>query len=114
MIGGDGLGEGLQNDGLAGSGGGHDESPLSFADGRHQVNDSSAELFGLKLEVDAFFGVQRGEVLEAGAALGDFNPFKVDLVGIEQGEVALSLVGGTDFPFHRVAGLEAKATHLRG
>ncbi len=46
MVGGDGIGDFLEQDRLSGSGLGDDQAALALADGREQVHDAHGEFIG--------------------------------------------------------------------
>jgi hypothetical protein len=58
--------------------------------------------------------VQRRQVLEQDLVLARFGRRAVDLVDLDQREVALAFLRGTDFAFDRVAGVQVEAADLRG
>jgi hypothetical protein len=57
--------------------------------------------------------VQRRQVLEQDAVLGGFRRFAVDLVDLDQGEIALAVLGRAHFAFDGVAGVQVEAADLR-
>jgi len=64
MVCGDGVGDLLQEDGLAGAGGRDDEGSLAFADGSKQIDEPGAERFRSCFHVYSFVGVNGYDVLE--------------------------------------------------
>jgi len=57
---------------------------------------------------------QGGQVLEQRLVLGGLGRFTVDVVDLEQSEVALAFLGRTDAPGDVVAGAQVEAAGLRG
>lgn len=56
IVGGDGVGDGLQDERLAGLRRGDDQAALALADRGHEVNDAGADLLGVRLEAQALGG----------------------------------------------------------
>ena len=65
MVGGDGVGDLLENGGLARARRGDDQTAGAFADGRDQVNDPRFDQVGGGFELELFDRVNGGQVLEA-------------------------------------------------
>jgi hypothetical protein len=59
-----GVGDVLEQGGLAGAGRGYDESALPFADGRHEVDDACGEALGHCFQRDALIRTDRGQLLK--------------------------------------------------
>ena len=113
MILGDRIGDVLENHRLACLGRRGDERTLSLPDRSDQVDDARGHTAGLGFENEFFFGVERRQVVEQDLVLGVLGRLEVDLFDLEQGEVALALLGRSDLTVDRVAGLEIEASHLR-
>jgi hypothetical protein len=58
--------------------------------------------------------VQRRQVLEQDLVLGGFRRLAIDLVHLDQGEVALAFLGRADLAFDGVAGAQVEAAYLAG
>src|SRR3972149_6143800 len=58
--------------------------------------------------------MQRGEVLEQDLVLARLGRLAVDLVDLDQREVALAVLGGADLALDGVAGVQVEAADLRG
>ena len=67
MIRGDGLGDVVQEDGLAGARRRHDQAPLPLADRRQQVHDPRRHRLLARFQNDALVRVDRREVVEGAA-----------------------------------------------
>ncbi len=85
VVPGNGVADLLQQDGLAGSGGGHYQAPLAHADRRNQVHDPHIQLLRLPLQDDAFGGVVRGQVLEDRQVADGLGVLVVDRFHLQQG-----------------------------
>src|ERR1700691_3079006 len=59
MIGGDGIGDGLQHHGFTGSRGSDNQSALAFADGAKHVEHATRKIFLGGLQADTFLGIER-------------------------------------------------------
>ena len=114
MVGGDGVGDLLEDDRLAGPGRGDDQGSLPEAEGRHQIDDPRLEHRGLGLERDAIVGMERCEVLEGWKVVQEGRIAIVHLLHSQEGKVGLRLLGGTDQAPHDLALAEAEAPNLRG
>ena len=58
--------------------------------------------------------MQRGQVLEEDLALGSLGGLAVDLVDLDQGEIAFAILRGADLAVDGVAGMQVEAADLRG
>ena len=114
MVGGDGVGDGLQQHGLAGAGRSDDEAALAFADGGEQIHDAAADALAHGLHLDALLGIERGEVVEEDLVARLFGRLEVDGLDLDQGEVLLAFVRRADVAADGVAGLEVELANLRG
>jgi hypothetical protein len=114
VVGGDGVGDGLQQHGLAGAGRGDDEAALALADRSEQVHDPTGDLLADGLHLDALLGVERGEVIEENLVLGLLGRLEVDGLDLDQGKVLLALVGRPDVAADGVAGFEVELADLGG
>ena len=95
MVGGDRVGDVLQQHRLAGARRRHDQRALALADRRHDVDDARREiLLGriLVLHVQPLFGVERRQVVEVDLVARLLGVLEIDRVDLEQREVALALL----------------------
>ncbi len=113
MVGGDRVGDRLQQHGLAGAGRGHDQAALTLAERRHQVHDPRRQVLGVGFEFDFFLGVEGGEVLEEDALFAAGGRFEVDRFDLDEREVTLALLRRPDLAGHRVAGMQVELAYLR-
>ena len=110
----DGLGDVLQDDGLARLGRRDDEATLTLSEGRDQVDDACDQVRGTAVaafEHEALFGEQRGEVFEQDLVLPGVRLAHVDLVNLEQCEV-LAILRRADLARDAVARAQAETPYL--
>jgi hypothetical protein len=96
MVGGDGVGDVLHHHRLAALRAGDQQAALALADRGDHVDDAAGDvLFALDvaLEQHVLGGVQRRQVLEQDLVLGGLRRLAIDLVDLDQGEVALAFLG---------------------
>jgi hypothetical protein len=94
----------------------HQQAALALADRRDQVDDAAGDVFGavdVALEAQRLVRVQRRQVLKQDAVLRGFRRFAVDLVDLDQREVALAVFRGAHFALDRIAGVQVEAADLR-
>jgi hypothetical protein len=83
---------------------------------RDNVDDAPGDVFfGLDFafEFEVLSGVIGRQVLEQDFVLGGLRRLAVDLVDLDQCEIALAILGGADFALDGVAGVQVKAPDLR-
>ena len=117
MIGGDGVGDVLQQHRLAGARRRHDQGPLALPDRRHDVDDARRQvLLGgvLVLHAQSLVGVERRQVVEVDLVAGLLGVLEVDGVDLEKRKIALALLGAANLAFDGVAGAQAEPADLRG
>ena len=110
----DGVGQLLHQDRLAGLRRRHDQAALALADRREQVDHAHREVAGLALEDQPLVGVARLEVVEGDPVLGLLGLLVVDALDLEEGEVALTLLGRAHLAHDGVAGAQVEALDLAG
>ena len=114
MVGGDGVGNVLHQDGLTGLRLCHDEGALSFADGSEEVHHACREVVVVSFaEVELLIREERGEVVEGDTVAHHCRVFAVDFVHLHQREVFLTFLRRTDGAFHHVARLQPEQLDLR-
>ena len=104
----------LQDHRLARAGGGHDEGALALAERAEEVHDAGGELVRGRLEPDPPLRVERGQVVEEDLLLRAVGRLEVDRVHLDEGEVALVLLGRADLAADRVPGAQVELADLRG
>ena len=114
VVGGDGVGDRLHQDGLAGAGRSDDEAALALADGAEQIHDAAGNAVLHGLHLDVFLGIEGGEVVEEDLVAGLFGALEVDGLDLDEGKVLFALVGGADVAGDGVAGLEIELADLGG
>lgn len=115
MVGGDGVGDVLHQDGLTGLGLGHDEGALAFADGGEEVYHAGRERVAVSAfaKLELFVGEERREVLEGNAVAHEGRITAVDFGYLHQREVFFSFLGRADDTVDHVACLQAEELDLR-
>ncbi len=114
MVGGDGVGDRLQQHGLAGARRRDDQTALALADGGEQVHHAAGDVLADRLHLDALLRVERRQVVEEDLVAGLFGRFEVDRLDLDQREVLFALVRRTHVAGDGVAGLEVELADLRG
>ena len=114
MVGGDGVGDGLQQHRLAGAGRRDDQAALPLADGREQVHHAAGIVFLDGFELEPLVGIERREVVEEDLVAGFLGRLEVDGVDLDEREVALAFLGRADLAGDGVAGAQIEAADLRG
>ena len=113
VIGGDRVGDRLQQHRLAGARRRDDQPALALAERRHQVHDARGQVLGIGFEPDAFLRVERRQVLEEDALLAAGRRLEVDRLDLDQREVALAFLRRPDLPGDGVAGVQIELADLR-
>jgi hypothetical protein len=108
----DGIGDLLQDHGLAGTRRRDDQAALPLPDGCQEVDQAGGQIGTLVLEVDQLVGIERGEVVEERDLLGLLRILVVDRLDLEQGEVPLVVLRRPDLAGHGVAGLQVELLDL--
>ena len=114
VVGGDAVGDALEQHRLAGLGRADDERALALADGVDEVDQALAEVLGVRLEVDELDGVDGRQGIEVRPALGGLGIDAVDRLDAQQAPVLLAFLGRAADARHAVAGAQAEAAHLAG
>ena len=111
---GDGVGDGLEQEGLTGFGRSHDETALTLADGCEHVHDAGRQVVGggAAGEVELLLGEKGREVLEGHAVAGELGRQTVDTQDGVHGEILLVLARRTDSALHDVAHAQAVGLDL--
>jgi hypothetical protein len=112
VIGGDAVGQVLEQHGLAGAGSGDDETPLAHAHGGHQVHDPGGEVVRVGLELEPLVGIEGRQVIEEDLVPGHRGVLKIDRLHLEEGEIALPFLGRADLPGDGVPGAQIEAAYL--
>ncbi len=104
MVDGDGVGDILQQHGLAGTGRRHDQTTLALADRSRQVHHPHGEIIRLGLEHNTLFRIQGRQVVEQGLVPSHRRVFEVDFRHLEQRKVTFPFFGRPNLTGHRIAG----------
>ena len=68
----------------------------------------------LHLHLQAFFGIQRRQIVEVDAMAHRVGRLEIDRVHLQQGEVTLAIARRADLAIDRIAGAQAEAADLTG
>ena len=116
MIGGDRLGDVLQEHRLAGARRRDNQGALPLADRRNDIDDARREILSgriLNFELQALVGIERRQIIEVDLMPGLLGVLEVDFVALEQREISLPLLRASNGAFDRVAGSQPQAPDLR-
>ena len=113
VIGGDGIGDGLQHHRLAGARRRDDQSALALADGAKHVEHAAGEVFFGGLEANALLRIERREIVEENLVARDFGIFEIDRFDFNQREVALAVFRRANLAGNGVAGAQVEFADLR-
>ena len=114
IVGIDGVGQRLQQNSLAGTRRGHDETALTTADGRHDVDDAVGKIFLAVFHDQLVIRIDGRQVVEQNEIFGIFRRFEADLRHFEQGKVAFAFFWGADLAGNDIAFTQGKAADLGG
>ncbi len=117
MVGGDRLGDVLQQHRLAGARRRNDQRALALADRRDDIDHPHRHVLAgrvVDLELQPLVGIERGQVVEMHLVTRLLRILEVDCVAFQQREIAFALFRAANHPFDRVAGAQAEAADLRG
>ncbi len=116
MIGGDGMGDVLQENRLTCPRWRHNQAALAFAKRCDEIDHARREILrrrNLQLHLEALIRVERRQVVEVNLVTDLFRVIEIDRVDLEKCEIALAFLGAADRAFHGIAGLQRKAADLR-
>jgi len=114
VVGGQGVGDVLEDHRLAGAGRGDDQAALALADRRHHVEHARHEIVSGGLEADALIRVQGGQVVEEHLVTGHARGLEVDGLHLDEREVALALLGRAHLAADGIACSEVELADLGG
>ncbi len=92
----------------------HDEPPLAFPDRCEEIHHSHRQIGVLRLQVDTCVGIEGCEVFEQDLVLRVLGIVEVDLLDLEQCEVAFPFLRRPDLSENGIAGVEVEPLDLRG
>ena len=95
VIGADGIGNGLEQNGFACAGRCDDKCALAAPDGGHKIYDARRHIFGVRLHAHLLIGINRGKVVKKYQMASQFRLFKADFVDSNQSEITFTFSGGT-------------------
>src|SRR5207302_2756273 len=100
---------------LAGARWRDDERALPLAERRDEIDNACRQiLLGriVELEIDLLVRVERRQIVEIDAVTQLVGLVEIDLVDLEQREIALAILGRPDLALDRVSGAQAEAPDL--
>jgi hypothetical protein len=98
---GDGVGDVLQEHRLAGARRRDDQRALALPDRHEQVDDARRDVLAVVSRLSFSLRVERRQVVEEDLVARDLGVLEVDLVDLEQREVALAFLRRADLPRRR-------------
>src|SRR5687767_11746472 len=107
------VGDGLQQHRLTGAWRRDDETALTFAEWRHQIDDARRQIFGGRLHLQLFFRIQRRQVVKENFLARLVRRFEVDRLDFDQREITLAFFRRANLAANRVAGAQVKLAYLR-
>ena len=113
VVGGDRVGDVLQQHGLAGARRRDDQGALPLADRAGDVDHAHRQVVVAGLQDQALIRVERREIVEQGLFAGHRRVLEVDHGDLEQGKVAFPFLGGADLSGDGVAGAQVETANLR-
>ncbi len=114
VVGGDAVGDLLEQYRLTREGRGHDKTTLALTDGGDEIHDTHADLILTHFQGKALIGVDGREAVEDNPLMGHIGGFVIDRLHLEEGEVTLAFFGGADVARDAVTGAEGELANLRG
>ena len=108
-----GISDRLQQHRFTGTRRSDDQSTLSFAERRHQIDDAGGKIIRLGLHLQLLFGIEWRQVVEENFLSRLVGRFKVDGFDFDQGEITFAFLRWTNLTADRVAGAQVKLTNLR-
>src|SRR5690625_711425 len=105
IIGSDGMSNMLHHDGLAGFWTGDDQCTLAFAYGGKDIKNATSDVFlafYIALEYHALIRMQRRQVFKHDSMFDGLGLHAVDLVYLDEGKIALTILGRTYLPLYRI------------
>ena len=115
VVAGDRMGDVLQHHGLAALRAGHQHAALPLADRCDHVDHARSGVFlapDVALELQALRRMERREVLEHDLVFRGLGRMEVDLVELDQREIALAVLRRADLAFDGVAGVQIETADL--
>src|SRR5258706_2080578 len=113
MVGGNRVGDALQQHRLTGTRRRHDETALPFADGRKQIHHAAGEILPGSFQAQALVGIERREIAEEDLVARFLRRFKIDGVDFDEREVTLALFRRPDLSGDSITGAKIEAPYLR-
>ena len=107
----------MHHDGFAGFRWCDQQSSLPLANRRHQIDQTSGQIFGgaiAFLERQSLVGEKRREVLKQNFTFSALRGFKIHVLDLKEREVPLGVLRRANHPRDGIAGAQVKAPNLAG
>ena len=112
MVGGDTVGDVLEHHRLTRPRCRNDETSLTHADGRHQINDACRDFLRIMLQPQLLLGIERREIVEENLLTSPFRLVVVDELDLEERKVPLALLRSSNLPRYDISGPQVEAANL--
>jgi hypothetical protein len=113
VIGGDSVGDVLEDRRLAGFRRRHDQAALALAQRTHDVHDPGRQPIGRSLQPQPLVGKQRGQRVECGTMARLLGVHAVDRLDLEQRMVLLVVARGAHLAVYLVTATQLETSDLR-
>ena len=113
VVGGDAVGDILENHRLSGTRGGDNQATLPHADGRDEVDDPRGHVLIASFQLETLLRIEWGEIVEEDFVEHHIRRLEVDFFDFQQRIVTLTLLGGADVSGDAVARAQVEAADLR-
>ncbi len=107
-----GVGDGLQQHRFTGTWRRDDQTTLTLAERRHQVDDTRGEVLRGRLHLQLLFRIQRSEIVEEYFFARLIRRFEVDSFDFDQCKISFTFFGWTNLAANGVAGAQVKLANL--
>jgi hypothetical protein len=113
MIGGDGIGHGLQDHGFAGARRRVDQAALAFAHRAEKIEHAARHVLFGGFHLEAALRIKGRQVVEEDFVARNFRIFKIDGFDFDQREITLAIFGRADLAGDGVTGAKIELADLR-
>jgi len=113
VVGGNGVGDALQEHGLAGARRRNDQAALSLPQRCQQVHHAAGVVLLDGFQLDALVGVEGRQVVEEDLVAGFLGRLEIDGVHLDEREVPLAFLGRANLAGDGVAGAQIESPDLR-
>ncbi|MNK42146.1 hypothetical protein D3C87_608270 [compost metagenome] len=113
----DGMGDVLQQNRLTGARRRHDQSALTLAERRDEIDHTRRQVLrgrNIQFHLEALIRVERRQIVEVNLVADLFRIVEIDRVDLEKCEITLAFLGAADRAFNGITGLQREPADLRG